>query len=84
VEDIMTAHEPRPQIERERDQGELVDLVYGVFERTFAADGPERGLGLLREALQSLDAGALHSLVYRMGLDTEPVQEDTKETREGG
>ena len=80
----MPAHEPRPEIERERNQGELVDLVYGVFERAFAADGPERGLELLREALQGLDLGALRSLVYSLGLDTEPVQEDTKETREGG
>lgn len=80
----MPAHEPRPKIERERNQEELVDLVYGVFERAFAADGPERGLGLLREALQGLDSGALKSLIYSLGLETEPVQEDARETRESG
>ena len=83
-EETMPTHPPHGEIEKEHTQEQLIDLVYGVFERTFAANGPERGLELLRTTLQGLDIRALRDLVYRLGLDTEPVQEDARETRAGG
>jgi hypothetical protein len=80
----MPTHPPRKTIEGEHTQEQLIDLVYGVFERAFAADGPERGLELLRTTLQGLDASALKGLIYSLGLDTEPAQEDARETRPSG
>ena len=80
----MPAHLPRQRIEEEHTQEQLIDLVYGVFERAFTADRPDRGLELLRTSLQGLDTSALKSLVYRLGLETEPVEEDAPETRPSG
>ena len=80
----MPAHTPRGKSEGEHTQEQLVNLVYGVLERAFAADGPERGLKLLHTSLQGLDARALRDLVHSLGLDTEPVQEDARETRAEG
>ncbi len=72
----MPSHIPRPALEAGQQRRELADLVTGVFERTFAAEGREGGLELLRGTLQKLGTSALTELVYAVGAETEPVKEE--------
>jgi hypothetical protein len=72
----MPSHIPRPTLEAEQQRQELAELVTGVFERTFAAEGREGGLELLRDTLRKLGTPALTELVYAVGAETEPVKEE--------
>ena len=72
----MSPHISRPAQEAERRRQELADLLTGVFDRTFAAEGPAGGVSLLRDTIRKLPANALTELIYAVGAEVEPVKEE--------